>query len=114
MWRARAMAVDGLRKRPPSENESGVTLSTPMTAGRPSASNRASTRESASSRTDGVMVLALRRPRQQCQASCWDARSIGDLLGQLLGVLDPAPDQLLRWQKTHQLSPLVGLGHGFG
>src|ERR1700733_13518555 len=29
-----AMAAAGSRKRPPSENESGVTLSTPMTSGR--------------------------------------------------------------------------------
>jgi len=30
-----AMAAAGSRKRPPSENESGVTFSTPMTNGRP-------------------------------------------------------------------------------
>src|SRR6185295_5668272 len=36
------IAIVGSRKRPPSEKESGVTLSTPMTAGRPSASRRAS------------------------------------------------------------------------
>ena len=34
----------GSRKRPPSENESGVTLRMPMTSGRPAASSRASVR----------------------------------------------------------------------
>src|SRR6516225_7539646 len=38
-----AIAAAGSRKRPPSENESGVTLSTPITSGRPFAKSSAST-----------------------------------------------------------------------
>src|SRR5580658_8043849 len=40
MRSACASAASGSRKRPPSENESGVTFSTPMTTGRSSSSTR--------------------------------------------------------------------------
>src|SRR6516165_8375425 len=69
------MAAAGSRKWPPSEKESGVTLSTPITIGRPSASRRASgsgdffssRAEPATGRTS-VMAVALRRSREGCQA----------------------------------------------
>src|SRR5262249_23331706 len=121
--RAWSMAAAGSRKRPPSEKESGVTLSTPITIGRPSASRRASgsgdffssRAEPATGRTS-VMAVALRRSREGCQAPT--ARGLGlsirDFLGQLPGVLDPAHHELLRGEKANQLSLLVGLGHGFG
>src|SRR5262245_7741747 len=119
-----SMAAVGSRKRPPSEKESGVTLSTPITIGRPSASRRASRSgdffssraEPATGRTS-VMAVALRRSQEGCQAPTPArglALSIRDFLGQLPGVLDPAHHQLLGGKKANQLSLLVGLGHGFG
>src|SRR5690349_1502025 len=115
-------AAAGSRKRPPSEKESGVTLSTPITIGRPSASKRASQSgglacaraEPAAERTS-VMAVALRRAHQRCQApSRFVGLSICDFLRKSLGVLDPAGHELFGGKKANQLTPLVGLGHGFG
>ena len=66
----------GSRKRPPSENESGVTLRMPITSGRPGPSSRASGPNAPSAarglwETDWrakLMAVALRRPGQRCQA----------------------------------------------
>src|SRR6516225_6280647 len=122
--RAWSIAFLGSRKRPPSEKESGVTLSTPITIGRPSASRRASrSGDFFSSRaepaTGRTSVMARRfAPVAGGVSSAQTARrsrlSIGDFLGQLTGVLDPARHELLRGKKANQLSLLVGLGHGFG
>ena len=62
-----AIATAGSRNRPPSEKESGVTLSTPMTSGRPN--------ENSAERAD-VLVLAWFRPlyrgygRFPCRSLC--------------------------------------------
>src|SRR6476660_611879 len=115
-------AAAGSRKRPPSEKESGVTLSTPITTGRPSASRppsqsgglACSRAEPATERTS-VMAVALRRAHERCQAPRrLLALPIGDFLGESLGMLDPAGHELLGGKKANELSPFVGLGHGLG
>src|SRR5712671_3673731 len=96
------MAAAGSKKRPPSEKESGVTLSTPITIGRPSVSKRASQSgglacswaEPATERTS-VMAVALRRAHEGCQApSRFVALPVCDFLRKSLGMLDPAGHQL--------------------
>src|SRR5579883_769029 len=65
------MARSGARNWPPSEKESGVTLRTPMTAGRPSV------RKAARSNDAAVMALRLsRRSERRRGRSCrgWTAR----------------------------------------
>src|SRR5215471_5951312 len=110
-----AIASVGSRKRPPSENESGVTLRIPMTNGRPSANRRASHDCGASPRARSiwlewpaiVMTVACaapphrvkRRPLPRRLGAATDL-SIGDLGGQRPGLLDPAHDQLLGGQET--------------
>src|SRR5262245_8129126 len=115
-------AAAGSRKRPPSEKESGVTLSTPITIGRPSASKRPSqsgglacSRAQPATERTSVMAVALRRAHARCQApSRFVALPIGDFLRKSLRMLDPAGHELLRGKKANPLSPFVGLGHGFG
>src|SRR5271165_4957898 len=107
------MALDGSMNRPPSENESGVTLRTPMTNGRPNASRLASGLVACLCSPAGPAWgrETIMRPLCAGRAMGVKRRSIGDLLRQLAGVLDPAADKLLGRKKANQLSLLVGLGH---
>src|SRR5580698_3077333 len=116
MRRACAMARSGSRKRPPSENESGVMLRIPITRGRPRASSPASQDGCAArlasllEQPASIMVVALRRgPRRVKRCRRLRALPVGDLGSQLLGLLDPARDELLGRKKAHQLALLVGL-----
>src|SRR5262245_6585743 len=108
------MAVSGSMKRPPSEKESGVTLSTPMTAGRAPVVARAN-----AARCQGWRSFGARASwAPLCAAHACGvkrstlARSVGDLLRKPSRVLDPPRDQLLGGEEAHELAPLVGLGHG--
>src|SRR5262245_62162349 len=114
-------AAAGSRKHPLSEKESGVTLSTPITSGRPSASSRASQSGDSFSRTEpltgrtSVMLVALRRAHERCQApGPFRSLTVGDFLRQFFSVLDPAHHELFGRKKANQLSLPVGVGHGFG
>src|SRR5258705_7908724 len=77
------IAIVGSRKRPPSEKESGVTLSTPITSGRPSASSRVSGWRGATGAGAGVSTV---RPRLMRPLIAYFQR-------QFLGQLDPAADR---------------------
>src|SRR5262245_38457707 len=120
--RACSIAASGSRKRPPSENESGVTLSTPITSGRPCASSRpAGSGATAVARSEltedgwaSVMTVALRRSRERCQAGrppetrrrrSAQSSPISDFQLQLLGVLDPPRHQVHGGQEADQLAP---------
>src|SRR5258705_10121202 len=76
-------AAAGSRNRPPSEKESGVTLSTPITSGRPSASSRVSGWRGATGAGAGVSTV---RPRLMRPLIAYFQR-------QFLGQLDPAADR---------------------
>src|SRR5713226_8313684 len=136
------MAFDGSMNRPPSENESGVTLRIPMISGRPSASRPASglgacflSRAGPAFGREAIMLslcagraIGVKRPtpsapscpgRQSARSQharylTRVCRSVRDLLRQLAGVLDPAGDKLFRREKANQFSLLVGFGHGSG
>src|ERR1700760_631889 len=109
------MACAGSRKRPPSENESGVTLRIPMTSGRPGAKRRGKIGGAFASCVERekvwpAKVICEACPGRGAKSSAWHwPRSIRDLQGQLLGVLDPTGDQLLGRQEAEQLALLVGL-----
>src|SRR5581483_10201849 len=97
------MALSGSKNRPPSENESGVTLSTPITMGRPRDNRRSSksawvpawarsSEGAAVERRGSVMasLCAAQRDGVKRSARRRSGLAIGDLQRQLLGVLDPA------------------------
>src|SRR5437588_4047909 len=75
--RACSLARIGSRKRPPSENESGVTLRTPITSGRPSPNRRASGWLASLPTLAGCEMVCrarltkvpLRRAGEECQAA---------------------------------------------
>src|SRR5262245_24193932 len=112
-----SIATFGSRNCPPSENESGVTFSTPITSGpgfansRPSGSGgaRATPPAGEDGRRAIVMPLALRAAYDGV-----NRLSVGDLERQFLGVLDPAHDRAVGGQHAHEFAPAVGLGHRFG
>src|SRR5258708_6263827 len=85
MRRACAIAASGSRKRPPSENESGVTLRTPITIGRPKPSNRASVSD--------VSVPDLSVPGASVPEASLAARGLleTDWLAKLMGWLCAGP-----------------------
>src|SRR5579871_2899438 len=118
--RAWLSALPGSKKRPPSENESGVTLRMPMTAGQGCfASKEASVwplvcRVGAMSERRCV-AIALRRAGDLCQARGQRyVLAIGDLGRELPCLLDPARDQLLGGQEANELALLVLFRHGGG
>src|SRR5690242_14418338 len=107
-----AIATAGSMNCPPSENESGVTLRTPMTSGRPGARSRRSMSErSAAAEVVAIIALACAAATMFVKAR-WAVPprvpSIRDLQRQLLGVLDPARDRLLGGQKVDQFA--LGIG----
>src|SRR5215475_15775845 len=104
-----AIADTGSTKRPPSENESGVMLRIPITAGRPNARRRRN-RSGCRASCD---VTALMTLRYAAATTCQGA-SIGDFQRQPLGILDPARDRLLRRQEVHELALGVGIAHRLG
>src|SRR5215475_395404 len=119
IWAALAIAAVGSRNWPPSENESGVTLSIPMTSGRPAECNAGSTVGAdlpavprALSRFGRLaMPVALRGRRGTVK----DLRGlIGYLQRQYPGVFDPAFDHFFGRQHADQPPLLVGIGHSLG
>src|SRR3569833_3723528 len=118
--RACAMVMAGSKNRPPSENESGVTLRIPMTSGvRPRPSKAASgSRACCTGPVMGLTVvmgwLCARAPAAVKDGPRRRKRSVFDLERQLAGVLAPARDGALGGQEPNQLALPVGLGHRLG
>src|SRR3569623_893354 len=117
--RACATATAGSKNCPPTENESGVTLRMPITAG----CRRASSAASGSCDRFGAAGMGLARViiGWLCAGSLGlsrmartGPRSVLDLERQGPGVLDPARDDALGGQEPHQLALAVGLGHRLG
>src|SRR4051794_29876046 len=126
MRRACASARSGATNWPPSENESGVTLRTPMTAGygldnKPRNPGR-------SIETADVAVLAgVAIMRSICAVPAWESRQasrvgaglterpltalVGDFRLKLAGLCDQLFDRLFRRQNTDQLAPCIHFFH---
>src|SRR4029079_18248787 len=115
--RACAMAACGSRKRPPSEKESGVTLSTPMTSGRALARSAANTSAPDAGPSAEVMRVSRRvailwplrgqwRRVKRRKPSAWRAfaPSVAHDGRQLLGDLDPARHRIHRRKELHQFA----------
>src|SRR6185312_13580612 len=120
-WRAMtaawATALSGSRNSPPSEKESGVTLRMPMTSGRPSerraesvAAGDFSAAGAGRPRLRALLIPVALRGRAGAVKQP-RAASVGDLERQQSGVLDPAFDDLFRWQLSHDLAFFIGVGH---
>src|SRR3990170_1624446 len=105
--RACAIATLGSMNWPPSENESGVTLSTPMTNGLPFASSAGRFCGAVVSAAGAFMRVACAVCRKPSSSQNY-LRSVGYFERQGLGVVDPARNLLLRGQNPHQLARLVG------
>src|SRR5580704_4706529 len=133
------IATGGSRYRPPSEKESGVTLSTPMTAGCFFANSRASIPSPASGEAENAWCVSLlavpsaiwtvlgganwsslcavakgessrRRRRAAQEVNGICGQSIANNGLQFLGVLDPTRDRPFFRQQAHQLAS-VGVAH---
>src|SRR3974390_1458162 len=124
---AGAIAFPGSKKRPPSENESGVQLRMPITSGRPRSSRPASHEGGVSA----INVWPVGSP-YTLMALLWaaDARLssravslaatrtrklfVGDFELQFLGALDPIADHLFGRQQIDHFASLVGFRHRLG